>query len=111
MAGSTGRGIAIGAGLVLGFLWLLNQGPGSGGGAPPPAPPQLLELRLTGTGLELRPSGQPIALAVAVELGKGASRVDLYVTGEAKFGELEKVRAAFRDGGVPLFEHGSHHHP
>jgi hypothetical protein len=59
------------------------------------------ELRLDAGGL--RRDGKPIALSEAVDACRAAGRAHLIVTGDAKFGELEHAREAFKKANVELF--------
>ena len=58
-------------------------------------------LRLDAGGLHH--DGQSITLAEAVEICRKVGRAALQVTGDAAFGELERVREAFKRANIELF--------
>lgn len=63
-----------------------------------PAPP--CEMRLDATGLHM--ADRVVSLEVAVEACKVSGKAALEVTGDANYGELEKVRKALEDAGVTV---------
>ncbi len=58
-------------------------------------------LRLDAGGLTL--DGEPTAVEKAVSKCKEAGGAELTVTGDALFGESEKIRKALEEGGVEVF--------
>jgi hypothetical protein len=96
----TRAALAGGAGLA---LWLLlRPGSGWGGGrAHTLAARRHCRFRLTSAGLTI--DGRATTTAEAADACRGGS-AELRVTGDASFGELERLRAALRDAGVQVVE-------
>jgi hypothetical protein len=84
-----------------GALVLLRKGKGWGGGRGGGGGPPHCKLRLGSAGLTL--DGQPVTIAGAASRC-GGGRADLVVAGDANYGELQKLRAALKDGGVAASE-------
>jgi hypothetical protein len=66
------------------------------------APPAACALRLDKSGLQL--DGMPVTIAAAVEACRMPGKAELVTTGDAVYGEHEKLRAALHEGGVYILE-------
>jgi hypothetical protein len=68
-----------------------------------PLDPMPCDLRLDAEGLHR--SGKPITIAQAIDACRASGRAQLLVTGDAKYGELERTRQAFDQANIKLFTH------
>lgn len=66
------------------------------------APPASCQLRLDKEGLKV--DGELAAVAAAVEACKKVGKAELLATGDASYGEHEKLRAALHEAGIFVLE-------
>jgi hypothetical protein len=81
-----------------------GKGEGSGPGTATPvtdAGPRRCAIRVTATGLVV--DGKPATRDVAVTTCKGTDGADVVITGDARQGDWDDLRAALEAAGVPIF--------
>ena len=81
-----------------------GKGEGSGPGTATPAAdagPRRCAIRVTATGLIV--DGKPAARDAAVAACKGTEGADVVVTGDARQGDWDDLRAALEAAGIPIF--------
>lgn len=78
-----------------------GPGPGSGAGVTVDAGPNRCAVRVTGTGITV--DGAPATREQAVARCKATTGADVVVTGDARQGDWDELRAALEAADVPVF--------
>ena len=81
-----------------------GPGPGSGGTPLVDAGPSRCAIRVTGDGLTV--NGTPTTATAAVATCKATTGADVVVTGDARQGDWDELRAAFQAVGVKIYIRG-----